>query len=140
MAGLQDPLTELRELNRKAGFNVWACIEVPSAESGAVVIGMPWRPEAGQYTGFLHAGVIAALIDTACGYAAATQAGLNLEIGEVGYARQWLKENGKSQAEYTQKAGEIRLQAEAEETARKQAQAASAARRQPNAINPSKPN
>jgi len=78
MAGLQDPLTELRELNRKAGFNVWAGIEVLSAESGAVVIGMPWRPEAGQYTGFLHAGVIAALIDTACGYAAATQAGLNL--------------------------------------------------------------
>ena len=48
------------------------------AEAGAVVIGMPWRAEVGQYTGFLHAGVIAALIDTACGYAAATQAGLNL--------------------------------------------------------------
>lgn len=78
MAELEDPLTALRELNRKAGFNVWAGIEVLRAEAGAVVIGMPWRPEAGQYTGFLHAGVIAALIDTACGYAAATQAGLNL--------------------------------------------------------------
>jgi len=62
------------------------------------------------------------------------------EIGEVSHARQWLKENGKSQAEYSQKARENRLQAEAEETARKQAQAASAARRQPNGINPSKPN
>jgi len=78
MAALTDPLSALQELNRKAGFNVWAGIEVLHAESGAVVIGMPWRIEAGQYTGFLHAGVIAALIDTACGYAAATQAGLSL--------------------------------------------------------------
>jgi len=65
MAALTDPLSALQELNRKAGFNVWAGIEVLHAESGAVVIGMPWRIEAGQYTGFLHAGVIAALIDTA---------------------------------------------------------------------------
>jgi uncharacterized protein (TIGR00369 family) len=28
----------------------------------------------GQYTGFLHAGVIAALVDTACGFAANTKA------------------------------------------------------------------
>ena len=78
MTALVDPLGALRELNGKAGFNVWAGIEVVRAEAGAVVIGMPWRAEVGQYTGFLHAGVIAALIDTACGYAAATQAGLNL--------------------------------------------------------------
>lgn len=78
MTALVDPLGALRGLNRMAGFNVWAGIEVVHAEAGAVVIGMPWRAEAGQYTGFLHAGVIAALIDTACGYAAATQAGVNL--------------------------------------------------------------
>ena len=36
---------------------------------------MAWKPEAGQYSGFLHAGVVGALIDTACGYAAATQLG-----------------------------------------------------------------
>lgn len=36
---------------------------------------MPWRPEAGQYSGFLHAGLVGALIDTACGFAAATVAG-----------------------------------------------------------------
>lgn len=36
---------------------------------------MPWRAEFGQYSGFLHAGPIGALIDTACGFAAATVAG-----------------------------------------------------------------
>ena len=39
---------------------------------------MPWRAEVGQYTGFMHAGLVGALIDTACGYAAATMAGNNL--------------------------------------------------------------
>jgi acyl-coenzyme A thioesterase PaaI-like protein len=29
----------------------------------------------GQYAGFLHAGMIAAMLDTACGFAAATQVG-----------------------------------------------------------------
>ena len=33
---------------------------------------MSWREEVGQYSRFLHAGVIGALIDTACGFAAAT--------------------------------------------------------------------
>jgi uncharacterized protein (TIGR00369 family) len=36
---------------------------------------MPWRVETGQYAGFLHAGLVGALIDTACGFAAATLVG-----------------------------------------------------------------
>lgn len=35
---------------------------------------MPWRPDAGQYAGILHAGLVDALIDIACGFAAATMA------------------------------------------------------------------
>jgi uncharacterized protein (TIGR00369 family) len=33
---------------------------------------MAWRDDIAQYAGFLHAGMIGALIDTACGFAAAT--------------------------------------------------------------------
>jgi len=33
---------------------------------------LAWRREFGQYSGFLHAGIVGALIDTACGFAAAT--------------------------------------------------------------------
>ena len=42
---------------------------------GEAEIAMPWRQEVGQYAGFLHAGLVGALIDTACGFAAATMAG-----------------------------------------------------------------
>lgn len=39
-------------------------------EAGAVEIAMPYRPELTQQHGFVHAGVVATLLDTACGYAA----------------------------------------------------------------------
>ncbi len=71
-------LESLRALNVTAAFNRWCAIEVTDAGEGRVVIEMPWRDEAGQYTGFLHAGIVGALIDTACGYAAATMAGNRL--------------------------------------------------------------
>jgi uncharacterized protein (TIGR00369 family) len=39
---------------------------------GEVEIQLPFRPELSQQHGFLHAGVTAAVVDTACGYAALT--------------------------------------------------------------------
>jgi uncharacterized protein (TIGR00369 family) len=74
----EDHLQSLRQLNQLAAFNRWCGIEVLEAESGRAVIAMDWRPEAGQYVGFMHAGVVGALIDTACGFAAATMLGQNL--------------------------------------------------------------
>jgi uncharacterized protein (TIGR00369 family) len=66
---------QLRAINQSAAFNRWCGLDVKSAESGRVELVMAWRPEFGQYSGFLHAGLIGALIDTACGFAAATVAG-----------------------------------------------------------------
>ena len=68
-------LAQLRASNATAAFNRWCGIEVIAAGQGSAVIAMPWRPEAGQYSGFLHAGLVGALIDTACGFAAATLVG-----------------------------------------------------------------
>jgi uncharacterized protein (TIGR00369 family) len=70
-----DTLAQLRAINATAEFNRWCGIEVIAAGQGSAVIAMPWRPEAGQYSGFLHAGLVGALIDTACGFAAATLVG-----------------------------------------------------------------
>jgi uncharacterized protein (TIGR00369 family) len=70
-----DALAQIRAINASAEFNRWCGIEVISAGQGSAVIAMPWRPEAGQYSGFLHAGLVGALIDTACGFAAATLVG-----------------------------------------------------------------
>jgi uncharacterized protein (TIGR00369 family) len=65
----------LRSVNQSAAFNQWAGFEVIEAEPGRVELRLPWRPEFGQYAGFLHAGLVAALIDTACGFVAATATG-----------------------------------------------------------------
>ena len=70
-----DPLSLLRAVNETAAFNRWCGFQVERAASGEVELAMPWRAELGQYSGFLHAGVVGALIDTACGFAAATQLG-----------------------------------------------------------------
>ena len=43
-----------------------------SVGSGQVTIEWPFRSELTQQHGFLHAGVVAAVVDSACGYAALT--------------------------------------------------------------------
>lgn len=75
MGQATDALALLRAINATAAFNRWCGIEVVAAEPGQATIEMPWRAEAGQYAGFLHAGLVGALIDTACGFAAATVVG-----------------------------------------------------------------
>ena len=72
---MTDPRSSLEAINRSAAFNRWAGFEVTAAEAGRATLRMPWKPDAGQYAGFLHAGLIGAMIDTACGFAAASVAG-----------------------------------------------------------------
>lgn len=108
MNPVPDPLARIRAINQTSAFNQWCGIEVVSAERGNVEISMPWRSEVGQYSGFLHAGLIGALIDTACGFAAATVAGrvlashysvncLRPAVGERFVARARVVKPGKSQ-------------------------------------------
>ena len=68
-------LDTYRELSATATFNRWAGLEVIRMSEGECELRLPWRAEEmGQYSGFLHAGLIAALLDTACGFAAHTMA------------------------------------------------------------------
>ena len=109
MSSSQEHLHSLRQVNALAAFNRWCGIEVLEAEPGRVVLAMNWRPEAGQYAGFMHAGVIGALIDTACGFAAVTVVGskvmashysvncLRPAIGERFIARARVVKPGRSQ-------------------------------------------
>lgn len=68
-------LDELVALNASAGLNRMIGFEVVSAGGGTAEIVMKWGKDLTQYAGHLHAGVIAALLDTACGFAAATVVG-----------------------------------------------------------------
>jgi uncharacterized protein (TIGR00369 family) len=54
---------------RQAVMNtIGATLDV--ADAGRVVIVMPHRPELAQQHGFVHAGIVATALDSACGYAA----------------------------------------------------------------------
>lgn len=75
MAEQMSPLQVLRGVCQAAAFNRWLDLEVASAGEGEVELRLRWREEFGQYSGFLHAGIIAGLLDTACGFAAYTVAG-----------------------------------------------------------------
>jgi uncharacterized protein (TIGR00369 family) len=124
------PLARIRAINETAAFNQWCGIEVEHAEPGRVEISMPWRAEAGQYSGFLHAGLVSALIDTACGFAAATVVGrvlashfsvncLRPAVGERFIARARVVKPGKTQVFtscelYARSAGQEKLVATGE--------------------------
>ena len=104
-----DHLRLLQEINATAQFNQWAGLEVRSAEKGQVELALQWKAELGQYSGFLHAGLIAGLIDTACGFAAATVVGpkvlasnfsdncLRPAVGDMFIARARVIKPGKTQ-------------------------------------------
>ena len=68
-------LQVLQQVNASAEFNRWCGIEVTKADTGAVELRLPWRKELGQYSGLLHAGMAATVMETASGFAAATQCG-----------------------------------------------------------------
>ncbi len=68
-------LEMIRAISETAAFNRWAGFEVTAAADGRAEIRLAWRPEFGQYAGFLHAGLTGALIDTVCGFAAAPVSG-----------------------------------------------------------------
>jgi len=84
MKTIADPIIMLRAINDSAAFNRWCGFEVTRAVPGEVELAMPWRPELGQYSGFLHAGVVGALIDTACGFAAASLVGARVLASHFG--------------------------------------------------------
>ncbi|MGA2550051.1 MAG: PaaI family thioesterase [Burkholderiaceae bacterium] len=76
MPQAQTMLDQLVALNASASLNRWAKFEVVRALPGEVELRMDWRAgDMAQYAGFLHAGLIAALLDTACGFAAYTLVG-----------------------------------------------------------------
>jgi len=75
MVDTADLQAALVALNASAAFNRRAGFEVRCLAPGEIELSMPWNDEHGQYAGFLHAGMIGALIDTACGFAAFTLAG-----------------------------------------------------------------
>jgi len=74
-AGTAATRGEVAALSASAAFNAWAGFEVLAAAAGSAELKLVWRPDLGQYAGFLHAAMIGGMIDTACGFAAYTVSG-----------------------------------------------------------------
>ena len=54
--------------------------KLASVQDGEVHIAMPFSRQLSQLHGFVHAGVITSLVDSACGYAALTKAAPGFEV------------------------------------------------------------
>ena len=71
---VQDPDYEARVRGSFAKQRFMATIgaTMTSIQPGEVAIELPYRDDLVQQHGFLHAGVVSAVVDSACGYAALT--------------------------------------------------------------------
>ncbi len=67
-----DPQFEARVRSSFARQQVMATIgaQLTRVEPGAVIIELPFREDLTQQHGFLHAGIVTTILDSACGYAA----------------------------------------------------------------------
>ena len=75
MTDHDDLLARMRAVNAASPFNAWLGLDLISVGEGAAELRLNWRPEFGQYAGFMHAGIISGLLDTACAFAAASIVG-----------------------------------------------------------------
>jgi uncharacterized protein (TIGR00369 family) len=65
----------VRRISLTQGFNAWLGVELLRMGDGEVEIALTLRQELTQHHGFAHGGVVGALADTACSWAAASAAG-----------------------------------------------------------------
>jgi uncharacterized protein (TIGR00369 family) len=65
-----DPASRVRASFERQAFMTTLGARLGAVEAGTVTIELPFRGDLTQQHGFLHAGVVAAIADSACGYAA----------------------------------------------------------------------
>jgi uncharacterized protein (TIGR00369 family) len=71
---------QVRESFSQQTFMSTLGAELTAVRQGFVEIRLPFSPKLTQQNGFLHAGAIAAVLDSACGYAALSMAGDGLGV------------------------------------------------------------
>jgi uncharacterized protein (TIGR00369 family) len=86
-----DAMERIRESFSRQGFMRTLGAELESIESGAVTITCAVNDQLTQQHGLLHGGVVASLIDVACGYAALSVMAADREVLTVEFKVHFLK-------------------------------------------------
>lgn len=68
-------IEQLRAVNAASAYNRAAGFELLAADDGKCELAVGAKPDLLNHAGVLHAGVMGAMIDTACGFAAASMVG-----------------------------------------------------------------
>ncbi|WP_425230652.1 PaaI family thioesterase [Sphingomonas sp.] len=68
-------IEQLRAVNTASAYNRAAGFELLAADDGKCELAIDAKPDLLNHAGVLHAGVMGAMIDTACGFAAASIVG-----------------------------------------------------------------
>ena len=68
-------IEQLRAVNAASAYNRAAGFELLAADDGKCELAVDAKPDLLNHAGVLHAGVMGAMIDTACGFAAASIVG-----------------------------------------------------------------
>jgi uncharacterized protein (TIGR00369 family) len=78
----QDPNfeTKVRDSFARQGLMTNLGARLTSIHPGEVEIELPWREDITQQQGFVHGAAVAAIVDTACGYASFTLMPANVEV------------------------------------------------------------
>jgi uncharacterized protein (TIGR00369 family) len=84
------PLDESFERRVRSSFARQTLMETIEARlvkvlPGEVEIQIPFRADLAQQNGFMHAGIVTSIVDTACGYAALSLMPANVEVLTVEY-------------------------------------------------------
>ena len=67
---MTDPAARVQESFARQRIMTWLGATLGTVDAGRVEIHLPFREDLTQQHGFLHAGVVATIADSACGYAA----------------------------------------------------------------------
>ena len=77
---MSDIAQRIADSFQKQGLMATLGAELLLAQEGEVQIAMPFSKHLSQQQGFIHAGAVTSIVDSACGYAALTKAPAGCEV------------------------------------------------------------
>jgi len=88
---MSDPAGRITDSFNAQGLMTTLGAKLTRIEDGEVSIALAPRPEISQQHGYIHAGALTSILDTACGYAALTVAPVDADVLTVEFKANFLR-------------------------------------------------